>query len=213
MGDRAGRQRRLRRRHGRRAGNLPEAARSRSSARVSGRNFQAVDRRDARADPRQAWATGPARLRIRAQRRRQSVYDLCAAGGVASGQGHRPPRRPRLRTGVEGTLRRAFSQRRKNRAGTRQSEHAYGGLTLRRLPRCRSASPGQPVRMALHSQTWKLARHGRVRTRRADQPMSEPPHSRQADPRTRGRRLAGPFETNIMQRPIGNSLPKTRGSS
>ncbi len=36
MGDPARRQRRLRRRHGRRAGNLPEAARSRSSSRVPG---------------------------------------------------------------------------------------------------------------------------------------------------------------------------------
>jgi hypothetical protein len=36
MGDRARRQRRLRGRHGRRAGNLPEAAQSRSSSRVSG---------------------------------------------------------------------------------------------------------------------------------------------------------------------------------
>ena len=36
MGDPAGRQRRLRRRHGRRAGNLPEAARSRSPPRLSG---------------------------------------------------------------------------------------------------------------------------------------------------------------------------------
>jgi len=36
MGDPAGRQRRLRGRHGRRAGNLPEAARSRSSPGVSG---------------------------------------------------------------------------------------------------------------------------------------------------------------------------------
>ncbi len=35
MGDSAGRQRRLRRRHGRRAGNLPEAARSRSPPRLS----------------------------------------------------------------------------------------------------------------------------------------------------------------------------------
>src|SRR5271165_3655294 len=36
MGDPAGRQRRFRRRHGRRPGNLPKAARSRSSTRVSG---------------------------------------------------------------------------------------------------------------------------------------------------------------------------------
>ena len=64
MGDPARSQRGLRRRHGRRAGNLPKAARSRSSSRVCGRNLQAIDRRDARADPRQARPTGPPRLRI-----------------------------------------------------------------------------------------------------------------------------------------------------
>ena len=51
MGDPARSQCGLRRRHGRRAGNLPEAARSRSSSRVFGRDLQAIDRRDARADP------------------------------------------------------------------------------------------------------------------------------------------------------------------
>src|SRR5208282_3949126 len=37
-------------------------------------------------------------------------------------------------------------------------------------------------------------RHGRIRTRRPVEPMSEPPHSRQADPRKRSRRLAGPSQ-------------------
>ena len=41
------------------------------------------------------------------------------------------------------------------------------GLALRGLPRPRSASPRQAVRMALHAQTRKLARHGRIRTRRS----------------------------------------------
>jgi len=64
MGDPARSQRGLRRRHGRRAGNLPAAARSRSSSRVFGRDLQAVDRRDARADPAQARTTRASRLRI-----------------------------------------------------------------------------------------------------------------------------------------------------
>src|SRR5271165_2638728 len=44
----------------------------------------------------------------------------------------------------------------------------------------------------LHPETRKLARHGRIRTRPPVEPMSEPPHSRQADPRKRSRRLGGP---------------------
>jgi hypothetical protein len=64
MGDPARRQRELRGRHGRRAGNLPAAARSRSSSRVFGRDLQAIDRRDARPDPAQARTTRASRLRI-----------------------------------------------------------------------------------------------------------------------------------------------------
>src|SRR5271166_2269832 len=52
----------------------------------------------------------------------------------------------------------------------------------------------QTVRMALHPETRKLVRHGRIRTRRPVEPMSEPPHSRQADPRKRSRRLGGPSQ-------------------
>ena len=48
------------------------------------------------------------------------------------------------------------------------------------FPAARSAPPRQAVRMALHPQARKLARHGRIRTRRSVEPMSEPPHSRQA---------------------------------
>jgi hypothetical protein len=75
----------------------------------------------------------------------------------------------------------------KNRVGPGQSEHAYPNLALRRLPRPRSASPRQPVRMALHAKAWKLARHGRVQTRLSDHPVPEPPHPRQDDPRQRSR--------------------------
>ena len=67
-------------------------------------------------------------------------------------------------------------------------------LALRGFSRARSAPPRQTVRMALHPQTRKLARHGRIRTRRPVEPMSEPPHSRQAGPRKRSRRLGGPSQ-------------------
>ena len=73
------------------------------------------------------------------------------------------------------------------------------GLALRGLPRLRSAPPRQPVRMALHAQTWKLARHGRIRTRRSDEPMPEPPHSRQADSGKRSRRLGAPSKQTPRQ--------------
>ena len=64
MGDPARSQRGLRRRHGRRAGNLPKAARSRPSSGVPGRDLQAIDCRDPYADPSQAGTTRAIRLRI-----------------------------------------------------------------------------------------------------------------------------------------------------
>jgi hypothetical protein len=60
----------------------------------------------------QAGMGSPARLRIRAQRCGQSIHDVRAAGGLAPGQGHRPPRRRRFRAGARGTVRRRLSRRR-----------------------------------------------------------------------------------------------------
>jgi hypothetical protein len=65
MGDPARRQRGLCSRHGRRSGNLPEAARSRSSSRVCRRDLQAIDRRDARADPVKAGSAQKSGTRVR----------------------------------------------------------------------------------------------------------------------------------------------------
>src|SRR2546423_4103003 len=70
MGDSAGRQRGLCRQHGRRAGGLSETARSAAPARVSGRDLEAADRRDAHADPGEARTQGASRLRIPTQWRR-----------------------------------------------------------------------------------------------------------------------------------------------
>ena len=46
--------------------------------------------------------------------------------------------------------------------------------------------------MALHAQARQLARHGRIRTRRARVAVSGSPHRRQANPRPRSQRMAGP---------------------
>src|SRR5208337_1992344 len=62
---------------------------------------QAIDRRDARADPAKARTTRASRLRIPAQRRRQSIHDIRAVGGLASRRGDRLPRRRRLREGAQ----------------------------------------------------------------------------------------------------------------
>ena len=78
------------------AGNLPEAARCRSSSRVFGRDLQAIDRRDPRSDPAQARTTRSSRLRIPAQRRRQSLHDIRAAGGLAPRGSDRPPTPPSI---------------------------------------------------------------------------------------------------------------------
>jgi hypothetical protein len=91
MGDSARRQRGLCRRHGRCSGGLSQAARSHASPRLPRRNLEAADRRDAHADPRQTRTTAASRLRIRTQRRGQSVHAVRAAGRLAPCQGHRPP--------------------------------------------------------------------------------------------------------------------------
>src|ERR1700674_1078469 len=53
--------------------------------------------------------------------------------------------------------------------------------------------------MALHAQTWKLARHRRIPTRRSDEPIPEPTHSRQADSGKRSRRLGAPSKQALRQ--------------
>src|ERR1700674_720845 len=135
MGDPAGRQRGLCRQHGRRAGGLSEAARSAASARMSRRNLEAVDHRDARADPREAGTQGASRLRIRTQWRRQSVHGVRAVGRLAACESDRPPYRHRLCPYAQGFVGRAFSRRGEDRAGAGQSQHPQARLALRSLPR------------------------------------------------------------------------------
>jgi hypothetical protein len=62
---------------------------------------------------------------------------------------------------------------------------------------CAAFPPEEARRLAKRferhcTQTRKLARHGRIRTRRPVRPMPGSTHSRQANARKRGRRLVGP---------------------
>ena len=61
--------------------------------------------------------------------------------------------------------------------------------------------------MALHAQARKLARHGRIRTRRPLDPVPRSPNPQQAKTDRRSRRLGTTPQPNITPRPTGNSQP------
>jgi DDE superfamily endonuclease len=58
---------------------------------VPGRDLKATPRRNAGADPDETGTPGPLRLRVRAQRYRQPLHDVCTARRLAPRQGHRSP--------------------------------------------------------------------------------------------------------------------------
>jgi len=70
---------------------------------------------------------------------------------------------------------------RHDRSGPGQSQYPLPGFALRSLSGRLSAPPGGALRMALHSQARQLARPRRIRTRRPDLAMPQPPHCRQRD--------------------------------
>ena len=86
----AGRQFGLCVRDGRRAGGLPSPVWGQRSSGVSGRDEQTTGEGDAPAASATTWGCRRLRLRIRAQRREQSVYAVRAPGGVAPGGSDRP---------------------------------------------------------------------------------------------------------------------------
>jgi hypothetical protein len=57
-------------------------------------------------------------------------------------------------------------------------QHARARLTLRGVPAAGGAPPHRALRVALHAQARKLARHGRVGAGRALRPVPRPPHPR-----------------------------------
>src|SRR5882762_513797 len=183
-------QQRVRSRDGRRAGRLHAATRSRLPAGLRGRDLKATSRRDARADPDETGAPGPLRLRVRAQRHRQPLHDVCSARRLAPRQSHGSPHRRGLRSRVERLGRRALRERQDHRSDPGQSQHPQQGVNLRSFSGRRSQAVGRALRMALHAKARQLARSGGVGTRRPIVPVPRPPHSRQTNPRRGNRRLA-----------------------
>jgi len=92
-------QRRVRSRHGGRAGGIYPPARSGPTARVLGRNIQATRGGNANTATRSARTTSPLRLRIRAQWHRQPVHAIRPTRKLATRQGHRATHDHRLRAG------------------------------------------------------------------------------------------------------------------
>src|SRR5260221_1252632 len=201
-------QQRVRSRDGRRAGRLHAATRSRLPAGLSGRDLKATPRGDARADPDETGAPGPLRLRVRAQRHRQPLHDVCTARRLASHQGHRSPCRRGLRSRPERPGRRPLLERQDHRSASGQSQHPQHGVTLRSLSGRRSQAAGRALRMALHSKARQLARSGGVRTRCPIVPVPRPSHSRQTDPRRGNRRLAARPQCQQHQGQLALHNPK-----
>ena len=133
MGDPAEGQQRIRSGNGRRAGRLYAATRSRLSAGLSGRDFKTTPCRNARADPDESGTPGPFRLRIRTQRDRQPLHDVCSARRLAPCQGHRSPYRRGVRSCLERAGRRPLRKRQDRRPRPGQSQHPCQGVALRSL--------------------------------------------------------------------------------
>ena len=68
---------------------------------LCGRDLKATDCRNTRADPDETGAPGSFRLRIRAQRDRQPLHDVCSARRLAPCQSHGSPHRCRLCSRLE----------------------------------------------------------------------------------------------------------------
>ena len=175
MGHPAEGQQRVRGGHGRRAGRVHAAARSRYSAGLPGRDQKQLIA-ETRAPIQMKEGRPQVRLRIRAQRHGQSLHDVRAARRLAACQSHGSPHRRGLCSRLEGFSRYPLLERQENCSGARQSQHPHQGFSLRSFSRHRSKAVGRTVRMALHSKAWQLARHGGVRTRDPLVPMHQSTH-------------------------------------
>ncbi len=101
--------RRIRLRHGGRPEDLQPRVRRRHGPGRHGRDPGAADGGDEDAAADAARAAGRIRLRARAQRHREPVHGVRAAGGVAPREGHRPPQEAGLRKAARRHRRRPLS--------------------------------------------------------------------------------------------------------
>src|SRR6516164_3767741 len=166
LGHSAEGEQRVRSGDGRRTGGVHTAARSRLPSGLSERDLKATPCRNARADPNESGTPGPLRLRVRTQRHRQSIHDVCPARGLAPCHGYGSPHRRGLCARLKRSGRYPLPSCSDNRPGPGQSQHPQQGFTLRSLSGRRSQEVGRTLRMALHAKARQLARSGGVRTRR-----------------------------------------------
>ena len=188
MGDPARSQCGLRRRHGRRAGNLPEAARSRSSSRVFGRDLQLIAETRAPIPPKPGR---PARHDYEYER--NGVANLFMI--FAPLEGWRRVEVTDRHTAVD------YAKVLKDLSDVQfpaaeKIVLVQDNLSTHTPASLYAAFPAPEARRLVNRFEWHYTpKHGswldmaRVRTRRSDHPVPQPPHPRQADPRERSRGL------------------------
>jgi len=143
---------------------------------LRGRELKAAPRRDAACRSDETGASRPFRLRVRAQRHRQPLHDVCSARRLA------PCQKSRIaHTAVNyahvlkdlADLHCLESQDHHLLVQDNLNIHCKGSL-YEAFPARRSQAIGRPLRMALHSKARQLARSGGIGTRRPFIPVPRP---------------------------------------
>src|SRR6201987_2410608 len=123
-------------------------------------------------------------------RRNGNLFVTLSASRLAQRQGHRAPRRRRLRALHARTRRRPLSQCRLHPGRAGQSVDPYRRRAVSSLRARRGPPHPAPPRIPLHPETRQLAQYGRVRDQRAAAPVSRPPPRRSQKAPKRDRSMA-----------------------
>jgi hypothetical protein len=200
MGHPAEGQQRVRSRHGRRAGSLYAAARSRLSAGLPRRDLKATDRRDARAHRDETGR--PARFDYEYERNGTANLFMI----FAPLEGWRHVKVTDRHTAVDyAHVVKDLADVHFADARTISTSIAGPHSTTPFLP---PKPDGWSSASTLHAKARKLARSGRIRARRSIVPMPRPPHPRQANSQRRNRRLAARPQRQSRQSQLVLHNPK-----
>ena len=158
---------------------------------LPGRDLQATDRRDARADPDEAGAARPHRLRVRTQRHRQPVHAVRPTRRLAPRRGHRSPRCRGLCSRLEGLGRHPTSRMPRPLSWSRTTSTSMPKASLY------EAFPAAEARRLAERFEWHYTpKHGSwldfaegLELGGAHFTVPRSPYSRQANPHRRSRRL------------------------